>query len=82
MMLGQHLTEKESGQEWNYVGTIWGPDEWDGTSEDFAQAIRQFDGDGEMIDHPAYGGRDGFYEQSGNIHYNGHLVDECVLQRK
>jgi hypothetical protein len=68
-----------SEQKFNYVGTIYGTDEYEMTGEQIADMLQLFGETSEMIDHPAHGGRDGFYQQSGNIHYSGNLVEECVF---
>lgn len=69
-----------SDKNFIYVGTIYGSDNIEMTGTEVAEMFVELEPTAEMIDHPAYGGKDGFYEQSGNIHYRGNLVDECVFR--
>lgn len=82
MKLSKYLSKKEAGEKWKYVGTIWGSDEWTGTSDEFAEAIKGMAYNEKVVDHPAYSRKSGYYLQSGDIHYSGHLVDECVLKKQ
>lgn len=68
-----------SNERFEYVGTIYGPDNIPMTGQEIADTISELDPTAQMIDHPTHGGRDGFYVQSGNVHYVSHLVDECVF---
>lgn len=63
-----------------YVGTIYGNEGGQMTGAEIASMIATIDPDAEMIDHPAYGGRNGFYQQSGDVWYSGNLVEECVFK--
>lgn len=78
-MTAQYFRNR-SDEQFEYVGTIYGPDAYTMTGEEVADMIEQLEPTAEMIDHPAYGGTNGFYVQSNNIHYSGHLVDECVFK--
>lgn len=78
-MKASDFFKSQPDAKFNYVGTIYGTDEYEMTGSEIADMLEQFRDESEMIDHPAYGGENGFYQQSGNIHYSGHLVDECVF---
>lgn len=79
-MMTAEFFRNRSTEQFEYVGTIYGEDAQIMTGEEIADMIEQLDPTAEMIDHPAYGGRDGFYQQSGDVHYAGNLVDECVFK--
>lgn len=79
-MMTAEFFRSRSNEQFEYVGTIYGPDAQTMTGEEIANMIEQLDPTANMIDHPDYGGRDGFYTQSGNVHYAGHMVDECVFK--
>ena len=79
-MMTAEFFRNRSSEQFEYVGTIYGADAQDMTGEEIADMIEQLDPTATMIDHPAHGGRNGFYRQSDNIHYVGHLVDECVFK--
>lgn len=79
MMTAEYFRNRNS-EQFEYVGTIYGDNAQTMTGEEIADMIEQLDPTAEMVDHPANGGRDGFYTQSGNIHYVGNLVDECVFK--
>jgi hypothetical protein len=82
MKLSKYLTKETPGKNWRYVGTIWGSDEWTGTSKEMADTVKKIGADEKMIDHPTYGGESGYYLQSSNIHYKHGITDECVLELK
>lgn len=79
MMTAEYFRNR-SDEQFDYVGTIYGTDAYAMTGEEIADMIEQLDPTAQMIDHPTYGGRNGFYVQSNNVHYAGHLVDECVFK--
>lgn len=80
MTAKQYFTQNASAN-FKYVGTIYGSDEQKMTGAEIADMLNQIGDNPEMVDHPANGGDKGFYLQSNNVHYVGHLVDECVFDR-
>lgn len=78
-MKATEFFRNNSEQKFNYVGTIYGTDEHEMTGEEIADMLQLFGETSEMIDHPTYSGDQGFYLQSGNVHYAGNLVNECVF---
>ncbi len=78
-MTAQQFFNNNSESNFNYVGTIYGTESAEMTGAEIAAMLKDFGDNSEMIDHPAYGGENGFYQQSGNVHYTGNLVDEVVF---
>ncbi|MHC4687417.1 MAG: hypothetical protein ACYTEW_24380 [Planctomycetota bacterium] len=68
--------------EWNYVGTIYGTPPHSDDGLGFSEMLSDIDPQAEMVDHPAYGGADGFYIQSDDIWYTGEGVQELVFEAK
>ncbi|MHC4195646.1 MAG: hypothetical protein ACYSQZ_06850 [Planctomycetota bacterium] len=68
--------------EWNYVGTIYGTHPHSDDGLGFAEMLADIDPQAEMVDHPAYGGADGFYIQSGDIWHRLDGADELVFEAK
>lgn len=79
MKASQFFSNNSNGK-FEYVGTIYGADGGEMTGAEIAAMIADIDPGAEMIDHPADGGRDGFYQQSGDVWYSGNLVEECVFK--
>lgn len=79
-MMTVEFFRNHSNDQFEYVGTIYGTDTQTMTGEEIADMIEQLDPSAKMIDHPANGGSNGFYHQSGDVRYNGHLVDEIVFK--
>ncbi len=78
-MTAQQFFNNNSESNFIYVGTIYSTENAEMTGAEIAAMMKYFGDNSEMIDHPAYGGRDGFYQQSGNVWYSGDLVRECVF---
>ena len=73
MTLSEYLsTRPHDTTIYRYVGTIWGDDDTAQTGAEWANTIAQLveagcEADGEIVDHPANGGGDGYYVQSQGV---------------
>lgn len=82
--LSEHLRKNEASTKFHYIGDIYGPgdDEWEPmTGAEIANFVDEMGDTSPVIDHPAYGGSDGFYFQSGDIWHNDG-ADQCVFERR